>query len=132
MIQRVTRYLTQHPKLLLWCLSAITISAILLTLIPADYLSKSRIWSYDKLGHLLLFGSWTFFLGLYSMVRYPGRTNLWKIFSLGIIFGGLIELLQYILPINRHGNLIDFCVDSLGAVGAIVLLKLFVQPDSEQ
>lgn len=120
----------KHPKLLLASITIITITALFLTLIPADYLSKSSIWSYDKIGHLLIFGSWTFLIGLYSMVKNPEKLNLWKIFSLGVIFGGLIEILQLLLPVNRHGDILDFCVDALGAVGAIILLK-FLSPPSD-
>ncbi|MFH5833551.1 VanZ family protein [Halalkalibaculum sp. DA3122] len=125
MIKFLTRYFSKHPTLLLFCITGMTIAALLLTLIPADYLSKSTIWSYDKIGHLLLFGSWTFLIGLYSMVKYPQNVNLWKIFSVGVLFGGVIEILQYLLPVNRHGNILDFCFDALGAIGAVLLLKIW-------
>ena len=118
------RYLREHPKLLLLGLVGITLAALLLTLIPAEYLSRNRIWSHDKIGHIVLFGSWTFLLGLYSKIKYPGKTKLWKIFTLGILFGGIIELLQHFLPVNRHGDIIDFFVDAFAALGAIILLKV--------
>ncbi|MDR8392081.1 VanZ family protein [Aliifodinibius sp. S!AR15-10] len=131
MIKLITGYLRSHPKLILLGLFGITISALLLTLIPADYLGHNEIWSYDKLGHFLLFGSWTFLLGLYSMVKDYKHTNLWKIFSLGVLFGGAIEILQHVLPVNRNGDILDFCVDALGAVGAVILLK-FITHQSDK
>ena len=124
-------YLRARPYLILWGVVGITIAALLLTLIPADYLSKSSIWSYDKLGHLLLFGSWTYLLGLYVIIEYPAKHNLWKIFSLGVLFGGAIEILQYLLPVNRHGDIADFTVDVMGAIGAVILLKIFPSSPEE-
>lgn len=123
-MNRLKRYLKEHPTLVLWVFVLITALALLLTLIPAENIPRSRILSYDKLGHILLFGSWTYLLGLYSTLRNPTKTSLWKIFTLGVIFGGSIELLQEILPVNRQGDIVDFYVDALGAVLAIILLKL--------
>ncbi len=116
-------YLNKHPKIILWGLTFITISALLLTLIPTDYISKSTVFSYDKIGHVLLFGSWTFFLGLYNLVKNPKGIKLWEIFVLGVLFGGGIELLQHFLPVNRQGDIFDFGMDVVGALGAIILLN---------
>lgn len=131
MNKTLIHYLKARPHLLLWGVAGITAAALLLTLVPAEYLSKNRIWSYDKVGHLLLFGSWTYLLGLYVMIEHPARHNLWKIFSLGVLFGGAIEILQFLLPINRHGDIVDFGVDALGAVGAVILLKILPSTSDE-
>ncbi|MDX1639716.1 MAG: VanZ family protein [Balneolaceae bacterium] len=131
MIQNVLRYLTRNPRALLWTWALITTAALLLTLFPADYVTQSKLWTYDKLGHLILFGSWTFLLGLYQQVRQPGNPKLLYIFLLGVLFGGLIEILQYLLPVNRHADLFDFGFDVTGALGAILLLKILPFPTGD-
>lgn len=117
------RYLRNHPGLLLMGVVVITITALTLTLIPAEYLSQTKLFSYDKLGHIFLFGSWTYLLGLYRMIQNYGKTNLWKVFSLGVLFGGLIEVIQFLMPLHRHGDIIDLSADALGALCAILVLK---------
>lgn len=129
-MKSLKQYLREHPKIVLWGIVVMTAISLLLTLIPGEAFSNSFIWSYDKLGHLLLFGGWTYLLGLYSTLKHPARTKLWKIFLLGLIFGGSIEILQEILPVNRTGDIVDFLVDALGAILAIAMLKLI--PFSEE
>ncbi len=45
------------------------------------------------------------------------------VFSLGLFYGLLIEILQFILPTNRSPELYDFIADALGSGLAILLLK---------
>lgn len=100
----------------------LTLVTLTLTLIPAEALGQNKIWSYDKLGHLGLFGSWTYWLGLYYTVLKQEPLNLWGVFFVGFSFGGIIELLQYILPLNRHADPMDLFFDGLGCLIAILLL----------
>lgn len=52
----------------------------------------------------------------------------------GILFGGLIEMLQGILPINRNADWLDLAADSLGAVigtlGGWLLAKTYKPTNS--
>lgn len=123
MSQFILRYLRAHPVLLYFGIAVLTVAAVLLTLIPANYIVASRVLSYDKLGHLLLFGSWTFMIGLYRLIHYPEQARAWKTFLLGLLFGGFIELLQLLMPINRHADWADLGFDALGSLAAALLLK---------
>lgn len=124
MIHLILRYLRKYPALRFLGIVGLTLSAILLTLIPSDHLAPAFIWSFDKLGHILLFGFWTFLLGLHRYFENPDSPNLGSVFLTGVLFGGLIEVLQYILPVNRSAELLDWGCDIIGALGAILILRL--------
>ena len=96
---------------------------LFLTLMPSNFIGESQVWSYDKLGHTLLFGSWTYLLGLYQYINRNTATGLWRIFVIGVSFGLLIELLQHFMPLNRYGSLADLFFDGLGCLLAVWLLK---------
>jgi VanZ family protein len=101
-------------------------------LIPADQLSKAKIMSYDKLGHALLFGSWTL---LYLQLRFPtsvGNINVasyWKSGLLGTVFGGAMELLQLSLPIMRSASWADWVADIIGVVLFLGIHYLIFRPE---
>jgi glycopeptide antibiotics resistance protein len=109
----------------------LTLITLLLTLVPTDALGNSKLWSYDKLGHMILFGSWSFILGLYFQIRKSSSVNLWVIFASGATFGLLIEILQHLLPLKRQGDPVDLLFDILGCLAAIWILYRIQPRDSE-
>jgi len=120
-------FLSDNSYLLTLSIIGLTFLMLALTLLPADSFSHHKIWSYDKLGHLLLFGSWTFLLGLYHSITRTGTTNFWVIFLIGTSFGIVIEILQYSLPsINRHADIFDVLFDTIGCLLALGALKLII------
>jgi VanZ family protein len=117
-------FLQRNDYLLIVGIIALTLVTLTLTLVPAEMLSQNKIWSYDKVGHMLLFGGWTLLLGLYHNISQQNTTNFWIIFIIGLSFGILIELLQYSLPsINRHADIYDVLFDAIGCLVAIFVLK---------
>lgn len=116
-------FLSENRYLLPLGMIVLTLVTLVLTLVPADFLGESRLWSFDKLGHLALFGGWTFFLGLYKNINSPSSINAWLFFIAGVSFGILIELLQHFLPLNRHADFGDLLFDTLGCLLAVWLLK---------
>lgn len=125
------KLLRTHGHLLPAVLIILTLGTLALTLLPVEFLGQSRIWSYDKLGHLALFGGWTFLFGLYLYSANAFKLHLFSIFASGVLFGVLIEVLQYLLPLNRHADLFDIAFDSLGSLLAVLLLKSLL-PDEEE
>lgn len=106
------------PVFILW-----TALMLVLTLLPSESLPSSRLFSYDKIGHFGMFGGWTFFLGLYFIVyRENTRTNLFLLMLAGILFGALIEGLQFVLPASRSATWGDIAANSLGCFFAYVML----------
>ncbi|MCC3154442.1 M28 family peptidase [Hymenobacter sp. BT770] len=99
---------------------------LVLTLTPADKMPVTPVWellSFDTAAHagvfLVLAGlSW---FSLRRQRRWPalalraGRAAL-----LGsIVFGGLIEVLQYNMALGRHGEWTDLLSDAIGAALAV-------------
>ena len=122
-------FVSKHRYLLTISIVGLTLILLALTLMPARYLAQNRIFSYDKIGHLLMFGSWTFLLGLYHSVSTSARTNLWVVFFIGFSFGALIELIQYGLPfLKRHADIYDVVFDTAGCLLAVFVLKWII-PD---
>lgn len=120
-------FLTRNSFLLSLGIIGLTILTLFLTLLPAELLTDNKIWSYDKLGHMLLFGTWTLLLGLYHSISRAGDTNFWIIFLLGTSFGVLIEILQYSLSsLNRHADVYDILFDIVGCLLAILALKIII------
>ena len=89
--------------------------------------------SPDKVIHLMLFAILSFLLlwgyrKLFFDVNYPHRRRLFFIISLiSILYGGLTELLQKYLFINRYGSLYDFIADTIGCVIGIIIFHFLVQ-----
>jgi len=124
-------FLYDNSYLVPFFVACITAVMLFLTLVPSNMLGQSSIWGYDKLGHLLMFGSWTFFAGLYVYINTKSSLSLWAIFVIGVLFGGLIELLQYIMPFHRDPDLFDLIFDAIGSLGAVLLLK-FTLPSPKE
>lgn len=132
MIATFLNYLSENRYVLPILITLLTLITLSLTLIPADFIGNQKIWSYDKLGHLLLFGSWTYLLGLYQLVSTNQDLNLFTIFFLGVSFGIAIEALQYLLPLNRSADFFDIAFDSLGSFIAVVFLNITSQKKIEK
>lgn len=122
-ISSLYSFLSENSYLLPLGVAILTIVMLLLTLSPSDFLGKSKMWSYDKIGHILMFGSWCFIVGLYFQISFPSKVNLWGVFASGTVFGLLIEVLQYVLPLKRHADPIDFLCDVIGCLAAVWILK---------
>lgn len=129
MITRVNNYLAERSYLLVIAIALITITTIGLTLMPADKILPTEVWSYDKLGHLFMFGGWTFLVGYYRYISSPKTLNLFSIFLIGVLFGIIVEGLQYMLPIHRNADLFDIAYDTLGCFIAVLVLYKIVQTD---
>lgn len=125
-------YLRERPSILIFGIAGLTAVTLMLTLIPGDYMIQSGIWGYDKLGHAVLFSIWTFLFGIYQILNHPNLAHPFIIFTTGILFGGMIELLQYLLPIQRSAEWLDLGVDALGALIAILAIQYFLKSPSEQ
>lgn len=116
-------FLSKHSYLLPIGVIVLTLGMLLLTLLPAEVMGQNQLWSYDKFGHTVLFGSWTLSVGLYYHIHKSKTVKLWVIFASGTIFGILIEVMQYSLPLNRQGDPVDVLFDLLGCLIAVWLIQ---------
>ncbi|MDX1672497.1 MAG: VanZ family protein [Balneolaceae bacterium] len=121
-------FLREHRYLLPTAIALLTVLTVVLTLVPTDMLGSSKYWFVDKIGHTVLFGLWTFLIGLQSMVNTHKPRSLGLIFLVGLVFGIMIELFQYLLPVNRSADLWDMIFDAVGCLIAVASLR-FLDPN---
>lgn len=105
-----------------------TVLILVLLCLPGstiEELDAPRIPYLDKYVHFLLFaaycGLWNFYL---ICKRYsPGRLKKWylQIFLTGVIYGALLEVIQYYFVPDRSFDLEDIAADAAGAVAAYLL-----------
>lgn len=121
----IRAFLAENTNWILSALVLITIITLFLTLLPSHKLPHLKVFAYDKVGHFLMFGSWTFLLGAYlSLADYP--INWWVVFLIGVCFGVGIELLQGLPVVNRDPDVFDALADSCGCLVAVLLLRWLV------
>lgn len=124
-------FLSENSYLVPIGIICITAVLLFLTLVPSNMLGHSKLWSYDKLGHLLMFGSWTFFIGLYNFLNTKMTSRIWVIFAIGVFFGALVEFLQYAMPFHRDPDFYDLLFDAIGCFLAVMLLKVTLPKPSQ-
>lgn len=124
---RVIRYIYQQTwiqKSIPYLILIWTLLIVYLTLFPSESIISSKLFSYDKLGHFGMFGGWTGLIGLYYLIyKRNYHAPLLIIMITGVLFGGFIELMQYLLPYDRHGNIYDIIANTLGCLTAYFILN---------
>lgn len=119
-----------HPLLVRsipWMVALWTLLTIYLTTFPSEKIIEVELFRYDKIGHFLIFGGWTFLIGLIQVVYLERiHASLLPIIIIGISFGGAIEIAQYLLPYGRYASWLDMLANILGCLTAFVALK-FIQ-----
>ena len=88
---------------------AITWTAIMFIgcLTPHDQVPDELLTWNDKLLHVAIFA---LFAGLWSL----NGLRVTRILIAGLVAGALIEVLQYVLPINRSADWLDLAADVVG------------------
>ncbi len=96
------------------------------TLFPAEMIVKSELWSFDKVIHMVGFGGLTALIWLHlKRIGSSGRPlDVWALVW-GIGAGALIELLQYLMPVNRSAEWGDLLADAVGSILAVAILRIF-------
>lgn len=102
---------------------------------PGKNLPKAPFDEFDKLVHIAIYALLSF-LSVLGFSKQPNSfllsNKLQNFFSISfsIVMGGLIELLQEYVFINRYGDWYDFIANSLGAflggIGFYLMRKYFV------
>ncbi|AXJ00031.1 VanZ like family protein [Cyclonatronum proteinivorum] len=102
------------------------ILALYLTLFPGDMLVTAARWGDPKLGHIILFGGWTFLFGLTMIVFFKRPFfPLYAMLIIGILFGATVEMMQALMPYGRTGSLADIGYNTIGVSLAGLLLWLY-------
>ena len=106
-----------------WIIGLWTVIILYLTLAPSETLPKSSVFDYDKLGHMVVFGGWTFLVGLFTITS-ANKINysMLRIALAGFLFGASIEIAQYITPFNRSASFADAIANGIGCIIAYYIL----------
>lgn len=122
MIGKLISILVKRKYLVYSLFVALTIVTLMLTLLPPDNFQGQALFSYDKVGHFLMFFGWSFLLG-FSIILYSRKdASLLFIFITGTLFGLSIEYLQEMMSFGRTASLQDAAADSAGTLAAVLLL----------
>jgi len=95
-----------------------------LSAIPGGAFPKiENFWDWlspDKIVHFVFYGMLSYLLLRGFMKQFSLKSFNWIFTGLclliGIVFGGLIEVLQYFVFIGRSGNVYDFAANVLGCL----------------
>lgn len=106
-------------------LALVMAAAILVvSLLPRPPMSFERASWSDKVEHGLAYAAWGVVLGFALAGR---RRPFLLALLIGVLFGGLIELLQPLT--GRHGDVLDLLADAVGVgAGAAAALALRRRP----
>lgn len=123
MINKILSHLLRNRHLIYALFIVITLTILALTLIPSRHFGSSRLFEFDKIGHFLMFFSWTMAFGLLSFSKKGRKTNLVIVFFAGAIFGIFVEITQGLMPFGRSVDLYDAFADIIGSTTATFLLS---------
>ena len=102
--------------------------------VPGGSLPRSPIFSiphFDKIVHFFLYFPLAFFLGAEfdlskrTVLRISGPLLTMLIV---VLYGGMIELLQENLFINRSSDIADLLADVIGGLAGLAIYYLFFRP----
>ncbi len=124
-------FLRYHLPTLLWALFILTICAI-----PGDRIPKLSFLEWlkpDKIVHLLVFGVLCILL-LRSFLdaktfHLSEKNSIILAISICVVYGALVEFLQYAVFINRSGDVRDAIANSIGAFIGWWAYKRFFKKD---
>lgn len=113
---------------------------LLLTGLPGDYFPQViSFWDWlspDKLVHFFIFGLFTFLLLWGYRAQYRASKHrskfVWLIIILGVLYGGITEILQAKVFVGRDGSVFDFLANTIGSIIGIVIFMLFVRKNKNE
>lgn len=100
---------------------------LILTLTPGEHVPQVGVFSYDKLGHSIIFGILSFLIpfGLKRKKNVTLSLNAIMLISLvfTIAYGSALEIMQDFIP-GRAMDYVDAIANTAGAIGGVTLFYL--------
>jgi VanZ family protein len=110
---------------ILWAIVILVLSTIGVGVsLPTAWL---ELLSWDKLAHAFIYGVFTFFLAGIFLKYHFIRPALWLSFTVSLIYGAIMELIQYLFFPNRFFEVWDIVANLTGALIVIFLLFRFLK-----
>ena len=105
------------PTLFRWLAIIWTVIMLIGCLTPHSELPDELVAWNDKGQHVAIFA-------LFALLWRLAGLKFSTVVITGLVFGALIEVLQYVLPINRSADWADFFADSIGVIVGMLLAPL--------
>ncbi len=105
------------PTLFRWLAIVWTVIMLIGCLTPHSELPDELVNWNDKAQHIAIFA-------LFTLLWRLAGLKLLTAALVGFVFGALIEVLQYVLPINRSADWADLFADSIGVVIGLLLVPV--------
>lgn len=93
---------------------------------PGEYIPSEdwmELLSIDKLIHAAMFFTFTFFWFLFAIKKGSANWGFVMIILGGVVYGGMLELMQARWFSNRSEDWKDFVANAFGCLVALLLLK---------
>lgn len=107
-----------------------------LSAIPGDRIDLPPIWNIDKYLHMLVYFVQCLSIAVGYRLFYGENLPVSRMLSvslfLSIAMGGLLEIFQEHVFMNRSGDYLDFLANSLGAIAAAFLSYVFLRSSENQ
>ncbi|OFY93029.1 MAG: hypothetical protein A3K10_14655 [Bacteroidetes bacterium RIFCSPLOWO2_12_FULL_31_6] len=98
---------------------------------PGNQLPKVPIWQFDKLIHSVIYSILSIVLIIAFQKQYAMETKRFLliigIVFFGIFYGGIMEILQHFIFINRSGNWYDFIANTIGVTFGVLFYPLIIK-----
>ncbi len=98
---------------------------LLLCLIPGRDLPSVTIFEFDKIVHFIFYVilAWLMFYGWRKQTVFSSlhQNMLIKILFITFVYGFAVEILQELLTLDRHFDILDALANSTGAVAGSII-----------
>lgn len=104
---------------LVWAMVILVLSTVGVGVsLPSSWM---ELFSWDKLAHALIYGVFSFLL-INSFFKYYFLPQaLFFGFIIGVIYGMLMEMVQYLFFPNRLFEMLDIAANTVGSFGSVLL-----------
>lgn len=103
----------------------------ILSTYPGNKIPAPPFFQVDKVVHVLMYAPLSFFLVIAFFRQYNNLKLRLKVSLLIIVFavffGGIMEILQHYILINRSGNIYDFTANTIGAILGVLSFPLIAK-----
>jgi len=107
---------------ILWALVIVLLSGF-----PGNKVPDVPLWNFDKLVHVGMYAPLSFLLLFALNPQYPKQKNRYLTICFVVVscvfYGGIMEILQHYIFINRSGNIYDFLANAIGSI-----IGVFIHP----
>ena len=113
---------TWYIPAILWAILIIILSGF-----PGNKVPELPIWQFDKFIHTVMYAVFSILLLLPYLQLKKQPLTYFIIILIGVFLGGIMEIFQNNIFINRSGNWYDFFANCLGTVLGIVLFPFVIK-----